>query len=184
MKNMKRVTVLLALLLTASCQGFAETASAPVVPSASETASVSASIPDPSEFPLMLKGMEVLISKGIKREDLSARLTKIVGENTQMEEKSRLQYDFQTDEESAPMALVFDWDTAGKIAEIILDGENPPVKDLRAWLSKTAGPGKTRKEKGYKTTTWKFKGWSFSFREGGSGEDTAYSFTIAPQKSK
>lgn len=196
MINRNAVPLLLALLLATASPSFSATASAPVAPAASGTtsgvasgtASASVATPaaaEPSEFPLMLKGVEVLINKEVGREVLAASLTKVLGESTEMEEKTRLQYDFQTNPESSPVALMIDWDATGKIATILLDGEEAPTKDLLTWLKKQAGAGKAGdKEEGYTNTVWEYRGWSFTFRQGGSNEDTAYSITIAPAKAK
>lgn len=188
MINKNAVPLLLALLLATACPVFSATASAPVTQTASGTASASAATPvtaELSEFPLMLKGVEVLIGKEIGREALTASLTKVLGESTAMEEKNRLQYDFQTNPESSPVALMIDWDSTGKIAGIILDGEEAPTKDLLAWLKKNAGASrKGAKDEGYTNTVWEYRGWTFTFRQGGSNEDTAYSITIAPAKAK
>ncbi|MBU1105728.1 MAG: hypothetical protein KKB51_03585 [Candidatus Riflebacteria bacterium] len=185
MKSTKIVKIILAVLMTASCHGFAEAAVEPAAIAATETVSATAATSDSTEFPLMLKGTEVIFSKDAKREDLTAKLTQALGESTEMEEATRLQYDFQIDPESSSVTLVIDWDEAGNIAEIILDGEEIPTKELQAWLSKNAGAGKEgEKEEDYTNTVWEYNGWSFAFRAGGSDEDTAYSFTIVPLQSK
>lgn len=183
-----------ALLLSTACPVFSATASEPAAQPtstvtagsvASATVSGTAQTADPSEFPLNLKGVEVLVGKDVKREVLNAALTKVIGDSTEMEEKSRLQYDFQVTPESSPVTLCVDWDASGKIAQIVLDGEEAPTKDLLAWLKKQAGDGKAgAKESGYKNTVWTHRGWAFTFRQGGSNEDTAYSITVVPQKEK
>jgi hypothetical protein len=199
MKKHLTILTLVGLLGAVPLSLSAEIASSPATgnpPAASGPAAVASSAPaldaavaapkaDSPGFPLMLKGQEVLFTPSDKREELAARLTKIIGESTPMEEKSRLQYDFQLDPESYPVGLMIDWDAQGAIAEMIVDGENPVVKDLRAWLDKNAGSGKPGvKEDGYQNTVWEHNGWQFTFREGGENEDTAYSFTIVPLKSK
>lgn len=49
-----------------------------------------------------------------------------------------MQFDFQTDPEQAPMAIVIDWDEKGVIAEIALDDlseeQNTVARELKAWL--------------------------------------------------
>ncbi|HNX75362.1 MAG TPA: hypothetical protein PLM07_10840 [Candidatus Rifleibacterium sp.] len=185
MINKRLTTLAFALVAAAACQSFAEPDVKPVATPAVETASTTAVTADVAttspEFPLMLKGTEVLISRDASRADLSAKLTPILGEATEMEEAARLQYDFQITTESAPVTLVIDWDEAGKIAEICIDGEDVPTKDLQAWLEKNAGAGKDGEpEDGYKNTVWEHLNWKFTLRAGGDGEETAFSFTIVP----
>lgn len=185
MINRNFTTLALAFIVATACQGFAEADVKPAAPAVVETASTTAVAADvasiTAEFPLMLKGTEVLFSKDAKRDELTAKLTSIIGEVTEMEETSRLQYDFQITNESAPVTLIVDWDQAGKIAEICVDGEEVPTKELQAWLEKNAGAGKDgEKEEGYTNTVWEHQGWKFTLRTGGDGEDTAYSFTIVP----
>jgi len=182
-KNVAKI--LLALLLVSLSPAIAETASGPATANASGTASPAVALNDAAGFPLQLKGTEVLIDTDAKREDLESRLTKLLGEPTQMEEKTRLQYDFQIDLETAPITLVFDWDTQGKLAEIILDGESPVTLDLKAWLEKNVGNGKADKndEEVIKSMVWEARGWQFTHRAGGENEDTVYSFNIVPLKS-
>ena len=179
----------LAFILAAACQSFAETEVKSGATAAVEAASTTAATVDvnsaTAEFPLMLKGTEVLISKDASRNDLAAKLTPILGEATEMEEANRLQYDFQIATDSAPVTLFIDWNEAGKIAEICIDGEEVPTKELQAWLEKTAGAGKDgEQEEGYKNTVWEHQGWKFTLRSGGDGEDTAYSFTVVPLSAK
>ncbi len=189
MINTRFTTLALAFAMAATCQSFAETDVKPAAPVTVETASTTAVPADvastPAEFPLILKGTEVLVSRDAIRDDLTKKLTSILGEATEMEETSRLQFDFQVATESAPVALIIDWNEAGKIAEICLDGEEAPTKELQAWLEKNAGAGKEgEKEEGYKNTVWEHQGWKFTLRNGGDGEDTAYSFTVVPLTAK
>lgn len=190
MINKRHATIVLAFITAAACQSFAATEVKPVAPAATiATAPVTAPAADAAsataEFPLMLKGTEVFISKDASRNDLVARLTPILGEATEMEEANRLQYDFQIATESAPVTLCIDWNEAGKIAEICIDGEEVPTKELQVWLEKNSGAGKDgEKEEGYKNTVWEHQGWKFTLRTGGDGEDTAYSFTVVPLSAK
>jgi hypothetical protein len=107
-----------------------------------------------------------------------------------MDDKGRLQYDVQFEPNEAPMAVVFDWDKAGKLVAVALDAssetQNPPAKALRTWLLKEAGPGKTARAKdgAIATTTWEHNGWRFTFRKGGDGEDSVFGFTITPVTAK
>ncbi len=189
MINTRFTTVALAFIVAAACQSFAGVEVKPAAAAAVETASTTAVTADvasaTAEFPLMLKGTEVFIGRDATRDDLAAKLTPILGEAAEMEEASRLQYDFQIETESAPVALIIDWDEAGKIAEICIDGEEVPNKELQTWLEKNAGAGKDgEKEEGYQNTVWEHQGWKFTLRTGGDGEDTAYSFTIVPLSAK
>ena len=181
--------IALAFIVAAACQSLAETEVEPAATAAVETASATAVTGDvasaTAEFPLMLKGTEVFISIDASRDDLAAKLTPIIGEATEMEEANRLQYDFQIATDSAPVTLFIDWNEAGKIAEVCIDGEEVPTKELQAWLEKNAGTGKDgEKEEGYKNTVWEHQGWKFTLRAGGDAEDTAYSFTVAPLSAK
>ncbi len=189
MINTRLTTIALAFIVATACQGFAATeikpADATTVEAASTTAVTADVASTAAEFPLMLKGTEVLIGRDVRREDLTAKLTPILGEATEMEEANRLQYDFQIATESAPVALIIDWNEAGQIAEICIDGEEVPTRELQAWLEKNAGPGKDgEKEEGYKNTVWEHLSWKFTLRTGGDGEDTAYSFTVVPLSAK
>ena len=189
MINKRFTTLAFAFVMAAACQSFAEAEIKPVAPATIETASTTAVAADVAtaspEFPLMLKGTEVLINRDASRADLAAKLTPILGEVTEMEEATRLQYDVQIATESAPVTLLIDWNEAGKMAEICIEGEDVPNKDLQAWLEKNAGAGKDgEKEEGYKNTVWEHHGWKFTLRAGGDGEDTAYTFTIVPLSTK
>jgi len=138
----------------------------------------------PQGFPLVFKGREVMITRQTKHADLEAALTKILGRKTDMADKSRLQYDAQLDPNQAPLGVVFDWDKQGRLERVTLDAlaeiQNPPAKELKRWLTKDAGPGKTIKNKktGCTTMTWDSNGWSFVFTQGGDGEDSTYAFHI------
>lgn len=189
MINTRFTTVALAFIVAAACQSFAGVEVKPAAAAAVETASTTAVTADvasaTTEFPLMLKGTEVFIGRDATRDDLAAKLTPILGEATEMEEANRLQYDFQIATESAPVTLFVDWNEAGKIAEIRIDGEEVPTRELQAWLEKNAGAGKDgEKEEGYNNTVWEHQGWKFTLRTGGDGEDTAYSFTVVPLSAK
>ena len=189
MINTRFTTIALAFIAAAACQSFAGIEAKPAATAAVETASTTAVTADvastTAEFPLMLKGTEVFISIDASRDDLAAKLTPILGEATEMEEANRLQYDFQIATDSAPVTLFIDWNEAGKIAEICIDGEEVPTKELQTWLEKNAGAGKDgEKEEGYKNTVWEHQSWKFTLRTGGDGEDTAYSFTVVPLSAK
>lgn len=182
-------TIALAFIVAAACHSFAETEVKPVATATVETATTTAATADvassAADFPLMLKGTEVFISIDASRNDLAAKLTPILGEVTEMEEANRLQYDFQIATDSAPVTLCIDWNEAGKITEVCIDGEEVPTKELQAWLEKNAGAGKDgEKEEGYKNTVWEHQSWKFTLRTGGDGEDTAYSFTVVPLSAK
>jgi hypothetical protein len=202
---MKRSAAALALLLcVTSVQAADTTASAPVaapvaIVAATPTAAVTAAAapasaavvaPTMQGFPLTIKGTEVLFDLTSDRADLSAKLKKILGENTPMDEKNRLQWDFSIDSAQAPMTLIVDWDEKGSIVEIALDAfmeeQNPPAKELKAWLIKNAGPGKADKSlpELRENISWEYNGWNFLFQDGGDGEDSAYAFRITPLPTK
>jgi hypothetical protein len=140
------------------------------------------------EFPLVFKGKEIVISRQSKRPELEPKLTKILGKKTAMDDPDTLQYDVQFDPAQAPFAVVLSWDKKGGLAQITLDAseevQNPPAKELKRWLTKNAGAGKTTKNKQAATTstTWLHRGWRFVFTQGGDGEDSTYGFRITPQK--
>ena len=138
----------------------------------------------PQGFPLVFKGKEVMITRQAKHAELEAALTKILGAKTDMEDKSRLQYDAQLDPNQAPLGVVLDWDKQDRLERVTLDAfseiQNPVAKTLKNWLTKNVGAGKTIKNKktGYTTTTWDSNGWKFVFTQGGDGEDSTYAFHI------
>ena len=140
------------------------------------------------EFPLMFKGRQIVISRLAKRAELEPALTKLLGAKTGMEDKSVLQYDVRLDPKEGPMTAVFSWSKKGELTQVALDAfaasQNPPAKELKRWLLKNAGSGKTTKNKQAETTTitWNHRGWHFVFTEGGDGEDSTYSFEITPLK--
>ena len=170
----------LAVVLASVCEILATAPCAPVATPAQAGKAAAAG------FPLLFKGVEVTIASHATREDLSAKLRKILGKNTPMDDKGRLQYDVQFDPNQAPMAVVFDWDKAGRLVAVALDAsseaQNPPAKALRSWLLKDAGPGKTTRSKNgaVATTTWEHNGWRFTFQKGGDGEDSVFGFAITP----
>jgi hypothetical protein len=170
----------LALVLASVCQVLATAPCALGATPAPAGKAVAAS------FPLLFKGVEVTIASHATREDLSAKLGRILGKHTPMNDKGRLQYDVQFDPNEAPMAVVFDWDKAGRLVAVALEAsseaQNPPAKALRSWLLKDAGPGKTTrgKDSGVATTTWEHHGWRFTCRKGGDGEDSVFGFAITP----
>lgn len=137
-------------------------------------------------FPLNFRGTDVTITSQLTREDLSAKLGKILGKNTPIADKGRLQYDVQLEPDEAPMAVVFDWDKSGRLVGVALDAaseaQNPPAKAIRNWLLNVAGPGKTITSRagGVATTTWEHNGWRFTFRKGGDGEDAVFGFSMTP----
>ena len=192
---MKRSLAAIALLLCLTSAQAADTAaSSPVVAPAAVVAAAPASAavvaPATHGFPLNIKGTEVLFDLKADRTDLSAKLKKILGENTPMDEVNRLQWDFSIDPAQAPMTLIVDWDEKGSIVEIALDAfmeeQNPPAKELKAWLIKNAGPGKADKSlpELRENISWDYNGWNFLFQDGGDGEDSAYAFRITPLKTK
>lgn len=179
------------MLLAVSPAFAAETvATASVAADSAIVASTTAGATEISNFPLMIKGTEVLINRDSKQEELGAKLTELLGDKVEMEEKNRLQYGFQVNEETAPMTIFMDWDKDGKIELICLDAmmeeQNPIAKELSAWLNKNAGAGKpvATDESDSGTTVWEYQGWSFTFNNGGDGEDSSYSFEITPLKDK
>lgn len=190
---MKRdlLKLVLVMLLSAS-QAFAAApvATAPVALGSAVVASATTDGMEVGNFPLMIKGSEVLINRASKQEELGAKLTELLGDRVEMEEKNRLQYGFQVNEETAPMTIFIDWDKDGKIELICLDAmmeeQNPIAKELSAWLNKNAGAGKpvATDESDSATTVWEYQGWSFTFNNGGDGEDSSYSFEITPLKDK
>lgn len=146
--------------------------------------------PEAQEFPLVFKGKEVMISHQVKRVEIEPKLRKLLGEKTAMENQRVLQYDVRLDPAQAPCAVVFSWDKNGNLDQVTLDAyaevQNPPAKELKRWLTKNAGPGKTTKNKRAATTTitWDYKSWHFVFTHGGDGEDSTYGFRITPLKTK
>lgn len=190
------------ILLAASCPAFAEPASAPVLtspavianatstPTESGASSASAARSESQGFPLTVKGTEIFITSKTNREELSTKLQKLLGEITPMENKNRLQFDYQADPDEAPLTVIFDWDLKGNLAEIVLDAfaekQNKPGKDLKDWLTKNVGPGKANKSKPEikENLTWEYNGWSFHFQDGNDGEESVYAFHIKPLKSK
>ena len=171
-----------AVLLLCSCPASAAPAAAP------EKKPASAGKTLPQEFPLIFKGKQMVISRQAKRAELEPALTKLLGAKTDMREKSVLQYDVQLNPNEGSMAAVFSWSKNGELTHLSLDAftesQNPPAKELKRWLIKNAGPGKTTKDKQAETTTltWNHRGWRFVFTEGGDGEDSNYSFDITPLK--
>lgn len=191
-KNLLGV-LMLAFLLALPGPLPAATASAPAPASAPADASGAASLASETSatpgFPLRLKGTEILIHSQLKGTELESRLQEILGEKTQMEEKTRLQYDFQADPEEAPMTVLIDLDARGAIAEVALEAtsesQNPPARDLKAWLLEHSGPGTPESPKTKKNpnpdTIWVFSGWRFAHHVVvDEGEDSAFSFRIVP----
>ena len=173
--------------VSAACLAVLITVSSPLIGAPNDKpgkAALAAGKEQPQGFPLEFKGKEVMITCQAKHADLEAALTKILGEKTGMEDKSRLQYDAQLDPNQAPLGVVLDWDKQDRLVRVTLDAfsesQNPVAKTLKGWLTKNAGTGKTIKNKktGYTTTTWDSNGWNFVFTRGGDGEDSTYAFHI------
>ncbi len=188
----KELFKLIFVMLLAVSPAFAAepVATASVAVKPAETASATVGTVEMANFPLVIKGTEVLINRASKQEELEAKLTGLLGEKVEMEEKNRLQYGFQVNEETAPMTIFIDWDKDGKIELISLDAmmeeQNPIAKELSAWLNKNAGAGKpvSSDDSESTTTAWEYNGWTFTFNNGGDGEDSSYSFEITPLAAK
>jgi hypothetical protein len=184
MNPMNTLVVGTVTLLLISCPAFA----AP--PATAEKKPAAAATTQPQEFPLLLKNKEIVIRRTADLTSIESGLTAILGNKTDIDDKNTLQYDVQFDPGQAPYTVVFSWDKKGSLAHISLDAfdekQNPPARELKRWLTRNAGPGKTTKNKKAETTstTWTHRSWRFVLTEGGDGEDSTYSFEITPLKTK
>src|ERR1035437_10081085 len=153
MKPVNAIPVCLGVLLLFSC---------PVIagpPAAVEKKPVPAGNVETQDFPLIFKGAEVMITRQTKRPEMEPKLRKILGKNTELPDRSTLQYDVQMNPEQGPLCVQFSWDKKGDLDQVTLDAlseiQNPPAKALKSWLLKGAGAGKTAKSKpDHVTTTW------------------------------
>jgi hypothetical protein len=136
-------------------------------------------------FPLEIMGQSLSISTITKRADILPDLKKIIKSAPSLSTPERIQYDFQAaGDKEAPMTLLIDFNKGGTISNIGLnaneEGQNPVAKKLLGWLGQYAGKPTVSTKMG---KVWKFREWEFSFKNGGSGEDSEYGFSISPLKS-
>ena len=143
-----------------------------------------AAIAQPAEsvsIPIEIRGKTLQLHAGMKRSEVLSALSTMLDDAPSVDTAERLQYDTVLVPDNAPVTVAFDFDNNGVVSGVAIDAfekaQNPPVAALIEWLQKTAGKPKSS---GEGISTWRFGGWTIEHREGGSGEDSAYSVEIVP----
>jgi hypothetical protein len=145
--------------------------------------------PDPGQpvveqpIPIEILGKTIEIRKGMTRSDAKAALSSLIKDEPSLDTAERLHYDVPLVPDSAPVAIVFDFDTKGIVSNVVLDSylkeQNPAVTTLVDWLRANAGKPRVKKNG---SATWIFGGWKIEHMAGGSGEDSAYRIEITRSK--
>lgn len=137
-------------------------------------------------FPLHLQGGTVEITAATTRAQVAAAVTPLLpSESLGLDTPERLQYDYSASPDTAPLTLIFDFaphqspGASGPLQGIILDAmapeQNPPARELAAWLAAHAGPGR----KDGTSTVWTHDGFVFRLEVAAdAGEDSIYGFWI------
>lgn len=133
-------------------------------------------------IPINLRGAVITIDKNFVLRAAQASLEKIFkGTSPSVGTKERIQYDYQAAVDQAPVTVVFDFDAQGKFRRLLLDAfmmeQNVPGQELKKWLDKNAAKPRKRGEK----TTWQTTDFVIELSEGGTGEDSHYTFEVKPR---
>ncbi len=150
----------------------------------SGSARVRTSLPQAERpIPVELLGKIIEIRPGITIAEAREMLSAVIPEAPSVDIKEMLQYDVQLVPDSAPVTIVFHFDSEGAIEGFVLDAylkeQNTPAVKLIAWLNAQGiKPIKQRR----KQTIWRFGRWNVEHTDGGSGDDSAYRIELTRVK--